>query len=89
MTERMQVVVFSEVKWRYMRTRKRFLLARFPADWPILFLEPLNRTDRSHLRPIRDGRVTVASLPVLKPKTTLRLLKSPMKRSSGQKNRAA
>ena len=74
MTERMQVVVFSEVKWRYMRTRKRFLLARFPADWPILFLEPLNRTDRSHLRPIRDGRVTVASLPVLKPKTTLRLL---------------
>lgn len=74
MTERMQVVVFSEVKWRYMRTRKRFLLARFPADWPILFLEPLNRTDRSHLRPVRDGRVTVASLPVLKAKTTLRVL---------------
>jgi glycosyltransferase involved in cell wall biosynthesis len=71
---RMQVVVFSEVKWRYMRTRKRFLLARFPADWPILFLEPLNRTDPSHIRPVVDGRVTVASLPVLKSKTTFRLV---------------
>ncbi len=67
---RMQVVVFSEVKWRYMRTRKRFLLARFPADWPILFLEPMNRTDPNHLKPVREGRVTVVSLPVLKAKTT-------------------
>ncbi len=71
---RMQVVVFSEVKWQHLRTRKRFLLARFPADWPILYLEPLNRTDPSHLHPVRDGRVTVASLPVLKSKTTFGLV---------------
>jgi hypothetical protein len=70
----MQVVVFSEVKWRYMRTRKRFLLSRFPADWPILFLEPMNRTDANPLWPRRDGRVTVAALPVLKPKTTFPVL---------------
>jgi glycosyltransferase involved in cell wall biosynthesis len=70
----MQVVVFSEVKWRYLRTRKGFILRRFPPDWPILFLEPLNRTDANHLRPVRDGRVTVAALPVLKAKTTLGVL---------------
>jgi glycosyltransferase involved in cell wall biosynthesis len=64
------VVVFAEVKWRYMRTRKRFLLSRFPADWPILYLEPMNRTDESHWTPIREGRVTIATLPVLKAKTT-------------------
>lgn len=79
---RMQVVVFSEVKWRYMRTRKRFLLARFPADWPILFLEPLNRTDRNHLRPAVDGRVTIAALPVLKPKTTLRAVNALLGRAA-------
>ncbi len=72
--EPMQIVVFSEVKWRYMRTRKRFLLTRFPPDWPILFLEPVNRTDANHFRPARDGRVTVVSLPVPKAKTTIRVL---------------
>jgi hypothetical protein len=64
------VVVFAEVKWRYMRTRKRFLLSRFPADWPILYLEPMNRTDPNHWAPIRDGRVTIATLPVVKAKTS-------------------
>jgi len=68
------VVVFSEVKWRYMRTRKRFLLSRFPAEWPILFLEPMNRTDPTHVAPVTDGRVTIATLPALKAKTTVPLL---------------
>jgi hypothetical protein len=68
------VVVFAEVKWRYMRTRKRFLLSRFPADWPILYLEPMNRTDPTHFAPVREGRVTIATLPVLKAKTTFALL---------------
>jgi hypothetical protein len=71
---RVTVVVFSEVKWRYMRTRKRFLLSRFPPEWPILFLEPMNRTDPTHLAPVTDGRVTIATLPALKAKTTLPLL---------------
>jgi glycosyltransferase involved in cell wall biosynthesis len=66
----MQVAVFSEVKWRYMRTRKRFLLSRFPPDWPIFFFEPMNRTDPNPLKPVREGRVIVVALPVLKPKTT-------------------
>ena len=65
-----QIVVFSEVKWGYLRTRKRFLLARFPADWPILFLEPMNRVTENHLRPVREGRMVIATLPILKPKTT-------------------
>jgi teichuronic acid biosynthesis glycosyltransferase TuaH len=65
-----QVVVFSEVKWGYLRTRKRFLLSRFPADWPILFLEPMNRVTENHLRPVREGRMVIATVPILKPKTT-------------------
>jgi glycosyltransferase involved in cell wall biosynthesis len=69
-----RVVVFSEVKWRYMRTRKGFLIAHFPPDWQILFLEPMNRQAKSHWWPVRDGRVTAATLPVLKPSTTVPLL---------------
>jgi len=65
-----QVVVFSEVKWGYLRTRKRFLLSRFPADWPILFLEPMNRLTANHLKPVREGRMVIATLPILKSKTS-------------------
>jgi len=68
------VVFLSEVKWSYMRTRKRFLAERFPADWRILFVEPVNRTAPSHWRPMVDGRVTVATVPVLKPSTTVPLV---------------
>lgn len=77
----MRVVVFSEVKWRYMRTRKRFLLSRFPPDWPILFLEPLNRTDSNPLWPVREGRVTVAAVPVLKPRTTFPVINALLDRA--------
>ncbi len=51
----MDLVVLSEVRWGYFRTRKSFLLSRFRDDpW----------------RPRPDGRVTYFSVPFLKPATT-------------------
>lgn len=52
-----------------MRTRKRFMLSRFPKDWHILFVEPFSSTAPNNVFPKRDGNVTYVSTPVLKPHT--------------------
>ena len=62
----MKVVVCSEVQWHYVRTRKQQLLLRFPADWPILFLQAYVRGRPSAWRPRRDGRVTYVTVPAFK-----------------------
>jgi glycosyltransferase involved in cell wall biosynthesis len=68
----MDLVVFSEVKWNYMRTRKRFILSQFPKDWRILFFEPISFSVSNRLFPRRDGNVIYVSTPVLKPHTESR-----------------
>jgi hypothetical protein len=65
----MDLLVFSEVKWNYMRTRKRFILSQFPKDWRILFFEPISFSVPNKLFPRRDGNVIYLSTPVLKPHT--------------------
>ena len=62
----MQVVVCSEVQWRYVRTRKQQILRRFPPDWPILFLQAYVRGRRNDWRPQHDGRVTYVTVPAFK-----------------------
>ncbi len=69
----MDLVVLSEVKWNYMRTRKRFLITQFPKDWRIFFFEPISSTVGNNFRPKRDGNVLYLSTPVLKPHTESRL----------------
>lgn len=69
----MDLVVLSEVKWKYMRTRKRFLITHFPRDWRILFLEPISAAVQNNFWPRRDGNVLYMSTPVLKPHTESRL----------------
>ncbi|MBN1504038.1 MAG: glycosyltransferase, partial [Candidatus Eisenbacteria bacterium] len=61
--------VLSEVKWNYMRTRKRFLISQFPRDWRVVFFEPVSSTVGNNFRPRRDGNVVYLSTPVLKPHT--------------------
>ena len=62
----MKIVCFSEIQWRYVRTRKQQILSRFPADREILFLSTVVRGRKSNFRPEKDGNVIHACVPVLK-----------------------
>ena len=72
----MKVVCFSEIQWRYVRTRKQQVLSRFPADWEILFLSSVVKGKPNNFRPMRDGRVVHVCVPVFKnvPQKPLRAL---------------
>jgi len=62
----MKVVCFSEIQWRYVRTRKQQVLSRFPADWEILFLSSVVKGKPNNFLPRRDGRVVHVCVPVFK-----------------------
>ena len=62
----MKIVCFSEIQWRYVRTRKQQVLSRFPADWESLFLSSVVKGKPNNFRPMRDGRITHVCVPVFK-----------------------
>ncbi len=64
------LIVASEVKWTYMRTRKQYILSAWPEGWRIVFLEPIAFGRSNSFRPRRDGRVTYVTVPFLKAGTT-------------------
>jgi glycosyltransferase involved in cell wall biosynthesis len=64
------LVVLSEVRWGYFRTRKQFLLSRFPKDWRIFFAQPPVATGDDPWTPRQEGRVTYFTVPFLKPITS-------------------
>ena len=66
----MDLVVLSEVRWGYFRTRKQFLLSRFPERWRIFFAQPPVFGDGNPWRPRREGNVTWFTVPFVKPGTT-------------------
>ena len=66
----MDLLVLSEVRWGYFRTRKQFLLSRFPDSWRVFFAQPPAAGADDPWRPRREGRVTVFTVPFLKPGTT-------------------
>ena len=66
----MDLVVLSEVRWGYFRTRKQFLLSRFPAGWRIFFAQPPAAGANDPWKPRREGNVTYFTVPFLKPATT-------------------
>ncbi len=65
----MDLVVLSEVRWSYFRTRKQFLLSRFPERWRIWFAQPPAFGADDPWRPRTEGRVTYFTVPFLKPAT--------------------
>ncbi|MFH0777168.1 MAG: glycosyltransferase [Candidatus Eisenbacteria bacterium] len=69
----MELIVFSEVKWNYLRTRKRFILSNFPGDTRVIFFEPIRFSRRNDFLPKTHGNVTYVCTPVLKPSTESRL----------------
>ena len=66
----MDLVVLSEVRWGYFRTRKQFLLSRFPSSWRIFFAQPPAFGGDDPWTPRREGAVTYFTVPFLKPTTT-------------------
>ncbi|UWX57567.1 glycosyltransferase [Chlorobaculum sp. MV4-Y] len=64
--EHIDLVWLSEIQWDFLSTRKQRLLARFPEQWRILFVEPFAVGRRSHWLPVKRGRVTVVTVPFLK-----------------------
>jgi glycosyltransferase involved in cell wall biosynthesis len=62
----LRVICFSEIQWRYVRTRKQQILSRFPPGHRILFLSTVVRGRRSNFLPRRDGNVLHVCIPVLK-----------------------
>jgi glycosyltransferase involved in cell wall biosynthesis len=63
------LVVLSEVRWSYFRTRKQFLLSRFPDRWRILFAQPPGGGAEDPWEPKREGNVVYFTVPFLKPGT--------------------
>lgn len=63
------LVVLSEVRWGYFRTRKQFLLSRFPERWRVLFAQPPAAGGDDPWTPRTEGRVTYFTVPFVKPKT--------------------
>ncbi|HTR97946.1 MAG TPA: glycosyltransferase [Candidatus Acidoferrales bacterium] len=66
----MDLLVLSEVRWGYFRTRKQFLLSRFPAPWRVFFAQPPAFGSDDPWTPRQEGRVTYFTAPFLKPGTT-------------------
>jgi glycosyltransferase involved in cell wall biosynthesis len=63
------LLVLSEVRWGYFRTRKQFLLSRFPERWRVFFAQPPGGGADDPWEPRREGNVTCFTVPFLKPGT--------------------
>lgn len=81
----LDLLVLAEVRWGYFRTRKQFMLSRFPERWRIFYAQPPSFGADDPWRPRREGRVTYFTVPFLKPGTTSRLynrvMESPLARA--------
>ena len=65
----MDLVVLAEVRWGYFRTRKQFLLSRFPAHWRVFYAQPPGSGSDDPWTPRCEGNVTYFTVPFLKPAT--------------------
>ncbi len=64
--KRVRIVCFSEIQWKYVRTRKQQVIGRFPAHWSVLFLSSVVKGKRNNFLPEKEGRVVHACVPVFK-----------------------
>jgi hypothetical protein len=64
------LLALAEVRWSYFRTRKQFLLSRFPERWRVFYAQPPGSGADDPWTPRREGNVTVFTVPFLKPATT-------------------
>lgn len=69
-SSRRDLLVLSEMRWGYFRTRKQFLLSRVPPPWRVWFAQPPAAGAGDPWSPRQEGRVTYFTVPFLKPGTT-------------------
>ena len=62
----MKIICFSEIQYRYVKTRKQQILSRFPGNWKILFLSSVVAGKENNFLPRRDGRIVHLCIPVFK-----------------------
>ena len=62
----LEIVCFSEIQWKYVRTRKQQIITRFPKEWRVLFLSSVVKGKRNNFIPERDGNVMHVCIPVFK-----------------------
>ncbi|MEK7329413.1 MAG: glycosyltransferase [Candidatus Eisenbacteria bacterium] len=81
----MDLLALSEVRWGYFRTRKQFLLSRFPDRWRVFFAQPPGSGGDDPWTPRREGNVTCFTVPFLKPATTQPLYNAVASTSLGRR----
>jgi teichuronic acid biosynthesis glycosyltransferase TuaH len=64
--EQVRIVCFSEVQWKYVRTRKQQVINRFPKHWRVLFLSSVVKGKPNNFLPEKEGNVVHACVPVFK-----------------------
>ena len=62
----LRIVCFSEIQWKYVRTRKQQVITRFPKEWRVLFLSSVVKGKRNNFIPERDGNVLHVCVPIFK-----------------------
>jgi teichuronic acid biosynthesis glycosyltransferase TuaH len=62
----LKIVCFSEIQWRYVRTRKQQVITRFPDEWRVLFFSSVVKGRRNNFIPERDGNVLHVCVPIFK-----------------------
>ena len=62
----LEIVCFSEIQWKYVRTRKQQIITRFPKEWRVLFLSSVVKGKGNNFIPERDGNVMHVCIPVFK-----------------------
>ncbi len=71
----MRVLYISEVQWLSQASRKHHIVRRFPSDWDVMFLSPINAKRGENSFRLRTdpeyGHVRYASLALPKPDSTI------------------
>jgi teichuronic acid biosynthesis glycosyltransferase TuaH len=78
------LLVLAEVRWGYFRTRKQFLLSRFPEHWRVFYAQPPALGADDPWEPRQEGRVTYFTVPFLKPGTSSPLYNAAMRTGLGR-----
>ncbi len=63
----MNLVWFAEIRWDYLRTRKQHILSELAKRHKVLYIEPFTLGHRCPFTFRKEGRVSVLTLPALRP----------------------
>jgi len=85
LTALVDLLVLSEMRWSYFRTRKQFLLSRFSRALARVLRPAAGVWRRRPWEPRQEGRVTIFTVPFVKPATTQPLYNQAMNTAAGRR----